>query len=192
MSDQVRSFIAILLPPVVKRGIYQFANPLQQLPLDVKWVEKENYHLTLKFLGSLTIEEIQKVKAFLQRFTAQVEPFYLKCGGLVVFPNQRRPRVLCLSLEGETESVQSLWKAVESGLAQVGFPEEKRKKFHPHITLGRFRSAGDMHWEKIKAEAGSCSGEKFMVHELFLMASKLTPMGPEYRDLARYSFQVKE
>lgn len=70
MSDLTRSFIAVLLQPEIKRGIYQSTASLYQLPLDIKWVEEENYHFTLKFFGSLTQEEIEKVKTFLEAFTA--------------------------------------------------------------------------------------------------------------------------
>jgi 2'-5' RNA ligase len=44
----------------------------------------------------------------------------------------------------------------------------------------------------IRERAGHIPDEKFLVQELYLMASKLTPEGPEYTALARYPFQVKE
>jgi len=192
LSDLTRSFIAVLLPPWIKRGIYQSTAPLYQLPLDIKWVEEENYHLTLKFFGSLTHEEIQKAKRFLEAFTAAIKPFYMHCGELMVFPNWRRPRVLSLSLKGEIKLLQDLWHQLETGLASIGFLEEKRKRFNPHITLGRFRSGNDALEKMIRERAGHVPVEKFLVQELYLMASKLTPKGPEYTALARYPFQVKE
>ena len=192
MSDLTRSFIAVLLPPWIKRGIYQSTASLYQLPLDIRWVEEENYHLTLKFFGSLTHEEIQKAKRFLEAFTAAIKPFYMHCGELMVFPNWRRPRVLSLSLKGEIKLLQDLWHQLETGLASIGFPEEKRKRFNPHITLGRFRSGNDALEKMIRERAGHVPVEKFLVQELYLMASKLTPKGPEYTALARYPFQVKE
>ncbi|HHV34976.1 MAG TPA: RNA 2',3'-cyclic phosphodiesterase [Syntrophomonadaceae bacterium] len=190
MNDLTRSFIAVLLQPEIKRDIYQSTAPLHRLPINIKWVEEENYHLTLKFFGSLNSKEIQKVKTFLEAFTAMREPFYLQCGELMAFPNWRRPRVLCLSLEGDIEAVQDLRQKIETGLAEVGFPKDKRKRFHPHITLGRFRSGNDA-LKMISDNAGRFSDEKFLVQDLYLMASKLTPKGPEYTALARYPFQVK-
>ncbi|MDD2359217.1 MAG: RNA 2',3'-cyclic phosphodiesterase [Syntrophaceticus schinkii] len=192
MSDLTRSFIAVLLQPEIKRGIYQSTASLYQLPLDIKWVEEENYHFTLKFFGSLTQEEIEKVKTFLEAFTAAIKPFYLQCGELMVFPNWRSPRVLSLSLKGEIKILQGLWHNIETGLADIGFLEEKRKRFNPHITLGRFRSGNDALEKMIRERAGHIPDEKFLVQELYLMASKLTPEGPEYTALARYPFQVKE
>ncbi|MGB4504960.1 MAG: RNA 2',3'-cyclic phosphodiesterase, partial [Syntrophaceticus sp.] len=189
MLSLTRSFLAVLLQPELKRDIYRAIAPLQQLPLDVKWVEEENFHLTLKFFGPLSREEIQKAVTFLKSFKAK--PFYLRCGELMVFPNWRRPRVLCLSLEGEIEALQDLWQRIELGLVREGFPEEKRKRFHPHITLGRFRSGNDELCKMIKEKAGPFPGEMFLVEELSLMASKLTPKGPQYTALARFPFQAK-
>lgn len=192
MSDMIRSFIAVLLQPEIKRDIYQSTAPLHQLPLDMKWVEKENYHVTLKFFGSLTQKEIQKAKTFLEGITAVREPFYLECGELVTFPTWRRPRVLCLSLEGEIKTLQDLRQKIEVGLARVGFSKEKRKKFHPHITLGRFRSGNDMLRKMIREKAEPFPREKFLVQDIYLMASELTPKGPKYTALARFPFQARE
>jgi 2'-5' RNA ligase len=139
--SETRSFIAVLLPPELKRDIYQFNAPLQRLPLDIKWVEKENYHLTMKFLGSCTAREINKASNFLWDLTGEWEPFHLQCGELIVFPNWHRPRVISISLRN-TENLQNLWYKIEKGLASRGFPEEKRKRFSPHLFCQFHRSGG--------------------------------------------------
>lgn len=191
MSDLKRIFIAVLLHPDIKRGIYQSTVPLHRLPLDIKWVEEKNYHLTLKFFGYLASQEIKKVKTFLDDFSAMREPFYLKFGELTVFPNWHRPRVLCLSLQGEADALQRLWRQLETGLAGIGFSQEEGKRFRPHITLGRLHSGNDELQKMIRESAGRLSDEKFFIQELYLMASKLTPKGPEYTALMRYPFHVK-
>ncbi len=186
MSEKTRSFTAILLPSDLQQRISASVEPLSKLPLDVKWVEKNNLHLTLKFFGSLTRAEIQKAVNQLKILAQQEEPFYLQCGELMALPNSSHPRVICLSLKGEVKKLQLLWQKIEQSLARVGFPQEKRKRFHPHITLGRFRSRGE--WALIEEYAGHFPNDKILVSQIHLMASKLTTRGPIYTPLAEIPF----
>jgi 2'-5' RNA ligase len=186
MNKKVRSFLAILLPEELKKKIYQSLTPLRQLSLDVKWVEEENYHLTLKFLGSLTTEEIHKVDALMFGLAAKETPFYLKCGKLMLFPNQRRPRVISLSLEGDLQTLQVLQKKIDDKLTDTIFSTDK-KIFRPHITLGRLRSLRNIRdLFKIMSDSEPLLDDKFKVNEFFLMASQLTPQGPHYTPLASF------
>lgn len=186
MNKDVRSFLAILLPEELKKRIYKSLAPLRRLSLDVKWVEEENYHLTLKFFGSLTAEKIRRVSELLPHLAAKTPPFHLQCGGLIVFPNRRRPRVICLSLEGDLQLLHALQSKIDAQLADAGFPREK-KRFHPHITLGRLRSLRNSHaLFKMMSDGGELVENGFEVDKFFLMASQLTPQGPHYTPLASF------
>lgn len=186
----IRSFLAVLLDPEIKRDIYRAVRRLQKLPHDMKWVAEKNYHLTMKFFGDLSGEEIDQAIAILEPFAAGRSPFYLQCGELTAFPNRRRPRILCLPLHGETDTLQDLWQKSEAGLARAGFPEEKRKSFHPHITLGRFHHEKNIVWKELIDQAGPFPEQRFLVRDLYLMSSKLTPQGPRYKALAKFPFQA--
>lgn len=187
--SETRSFIAVLLPPELKRDIYQFTAPLQRLPLDIKWVEEKNYHLTMKFLGSCSAAEINKASNILQGLTAEREPFNLQCGELMVFPNWHHPRVISLSLVESTENIQDLWYKIEKNLAHRGFKEEKRKRFNPHVTLGRLRSKNSELKKMLKGKACPFTGKDILVREIYLMASKLTPKGPQYTVIKSFPFR---
>ncbi|HBG22630.1 MAG TPA: RNA 2',3'-cyclic phosphodiesterase [Peptococcaceae bacterium] len=189
MLNETRSFIAVLLPSELKRDIYQFTAPLRQSPLSIKWVEEENYHLTMKFLGSCSAIEINKASNFLRDLTAERKPFKLQCGEVMVFPNWHRPRVISLSLTGDTEILKNLWYEIEIGLASKGFPEEKRKRFNPHITLGRLRSENSELRKMIEGKACPVTGKNILVWDIRLMASKLTPQGPQYTTIESFSFR---
>lgn len=189
MSEKIRSFVAVLLPPELKRDIYQFTAPLQRLPLDIKWVEEKNYHLTMKFLGSCSAAEINKARTFLHDLTAGRKPFNLQCGEFMVFPNWHRPRVISLSLVGNTEKLQGLWYKIEKGFVSRGFEEEKRKIFNPHITLGRLRSKNSELKKMLKGKACPFTGKDILVQEIYLMASKLTPKGPQYTVIKSFPFR---
>ena len=187
MSEQIRAFTAVLLQPELQQRISDCAGSLYKLPLDVKWVEKNNLHLTLKFFGSLSRGDVEKAVTQLKMIAEQEKPFYLQCGELTALPHSSRPRVICLSLKGELDRLQSLWQRIENTLAAAGFPKEKRNKFHPpHITLGRFRSKGN--WAVITKNADPFPDDKILVDKIHMMASKLTPHGPIYSPLAAIPF----
>ena len=139
MSEQIRAFTAVLLR-LNCSSISDCAGSLYKLPLDVKWVEN-NFHFTLN--GPLSRGDIQKAVTQLKIIAEQEKPFYLQCGELTALPRSSHPRVICLSLKGEVDRLQLLWQRIENTLASAGFPKEKRNKFYPHITLGRFRSRGN-------------------------------------------------
>ncbi|MDR9757599.1 MAG: RNA 2',3'-cyclic phosphodiesterase [Thermacetogeniaceae bacterium] len=186
MSEQIRAFTAVLLQPELQQRISDCAGSLYKLPLDVKWVEKNNFHFTLKFFGPLSRGDIQKAVTQLKIIAEQEKPFYLQCGELTALPRSSHPRVICLSLKGEVDRLQLLWQRIENTLASAGFPKEKRNKFYPHITLGRFRSRGN--WAVITKNAGPFPDNKILVNKIHMMASKLTPHGPIYSPLAAIPF----
>lgn len=194
MRENVRSFLAILLPVELKKRIYQSLAPFRRLALDMKWVEEENYHLTLKFFGDLTSGQIRMVKEVLPGLAAREAPFHLQCGGGVrLFPDRRRPRVLCLALEGDVDALHSFRAKAEHELVKAGLPGDS-KKFHPHITLGRLRSLRNSQalLHLIQRNAVFPVQGWFAVQELFLMASQLTPQGPRYTPLAAFPLQQEE
>jgi 2'-5' RNA ligase len=105
-------------------------------PRSVRWVQPEGIHLTLKFLGDTPLEKVEGVQAALLRAAGQIAPFTFTIGGVGCFPNTRQPRVVWVGVHELTGSLDRLWKAVESHVAPLGFPTEKRP-FSPHLTLGR-------------------------------------------------------
>jgi len=191
-QKKTRSFLAILIPDAVKKAIHQVTSPFRLLPLDVKWVEERNYHLTLKFFGPITASEIQRVHDALNQLTPHVEQFSLSYGGFGVFPNLMRPRVVWLGLAGEVESLIQLYTKIEEKLFTAGFPREE-KRFRPHLTLGRFRSNSniDQFLKIVKENPVPDHIGNFDVVELHLMESRLTPGGPHYTSLAAFPLRKK-
>ncbi|MGB9792379.1 MAG: RNA 2',3'-cyclic phosphodiesterase [Thermacetogeniaceae bacterium] len=189
--EKIRSFLAILLPGDIRKAIHQqFSSKLKKLPLDVKWVEEENYHLTLKFFGSLNAKEIQQINKILNRVIPQIEQFTLSYEGLGVFPDLANPRVIWLGLSGEVEKLKMLHSKIENELSAAGFPREE-KKFQPHLTIGRFRSNSNLemfikYFNELREAPFSSQIRDIEVQELHLMKSVLTPAGPRYSSLAAY------
>ncbi len=150
----------------------------------MSWVAPENFHVTVKFLGSIDDSRVQSVIDALHTAVRGHTPFDLEVGGLGAFPSATRARVLWAGLVGGAAPLGALAASIEEALAGLGFPREDRA-FSPHITLGRVREPGRA---PALAEAlGAASGRRFgrvTVAETALMRSDLSPRGARYTALA--------
>lgn len=136
----MRVFIALNLPKKERDRIHRAARSLREEDLPVRWVDPENFHVTLKFLGEVRPERIPAIEAALQKVGRATASFPLGLGGFGAFPTIRRPRVLWLGVHA-TPELRCLKQDLEWTLSEVGFEPETRA-FHPHLTLGR-ADAGD-------------------------------------------------
>ena len=144
----IRAFIAISLSEEIYLGLEQVLRDLKsRLPGGpVRWVPGRNIHLTIKFLGDVSLTSLDLLLAMLQTEAARHLQFDFSVGGLGAFPNPRRPRVVWVGVEAPPE-LASLHRGVETEMARLGYAPEERP-FSPHLTLGRVtRNAnpGDLH-----------------------------------------------
>jgi len=143
-------------------------------------------HLTLKFLGDTEHDEIDAVDRALRRAARPVSPTACRVQGVGSFPHLRRPRVIWAGVEPEDESLAALHGQIDAELAELGFRREKRR-FHPHVTLGRVKSgeAKRALVEEVEAREDVGVGG-FRVEEFHLYESELTPGGARYTVLSTY------
>ncbi|MDH5590057.1 MAG: RNA 2',3'-cyclic phosphodiesterase, partial [Gemmatimonadota bacterium] len=95
----MRLFIAVNLPGKERQRIYRASSRLRDQGLPVGWIDPENYHLTLKFLGQVRADRIPAIEAALRKVAADNGPFPISLGGFGAFPTVRRPRVLWLGVD---------------------------------------------------------------------------------------------
>lgn len=185
----MRLFLAINLSDPVKKEIIQIKRMLENGIRGVKWVEDNNLHLTMKFLGEVEEDKLEEIKAAIARAVKDVESFKLGARTTGFFPERGTPRVVWIGINGEEEKAISLGQALDRELIVLGFEPEKRRKIH--LTIGRIRSAegGDQvirSLEQIKDWPGT---ELFTVSELVLYQSTLTNRGPIYKVIEKYGFK---
>jgi 2'-5' RNA ligase len=185
--EEVRCFIAIELPDGVKRDLRELQAQLKaasQAP--VKWVDPENIHLTLKFLGNVAAGRLDKIGQAMAEAVQGTSSFSLEVKELGVFPNPKRVQIVWVGVSGETEKLAILQQRIESGLEKLGFPSENRR-FTPHLTLARLRDrATPQEREKLGQTIAETefAGGSFSVNSVKLMKSQLTPEGPIYSQLS--------
>lgn len=181
----MRLFLGLWLPVTWVEELSKLKKPAP----GVKWVEKENLHLTLRFLGEV---EERKVPGLKKELTCLSLPaFNLVSAGPGAFPSWQQPRVLWWGVRGQTpvdwQRLLKLKRELDLALATWGLAAE-RGKWQPHITLARFKEGGSNDWQPpARLDLPSWSVRSFA-----LIASTLTPRGPIYRNLCEFSLGEKE
>jgi 2'-5' RNA ligase len=184
--EDIRSFIAIEVPRELKSKLEGVQRELRQTEADVKWVRPEAIHLTLKFLGSIRQEDVEKISRAVAPVVTLWEPFEVGIRGMGCFPNLRNPRVVWVGIDRGKESLSSLHQKIEKKLAELSFPPEDRS-FSPHLTLGRVRSPRERAGlsQAIEKTRGVEIGI-FRAREVILFRSELHPSGAVYTRLNQF------
>jgi len=192
--ETVRSFVAIELPDELKRELNEVVGQLISAggETGVKWVDPQSIHLTLKFLGDVTVDRLDGITAALTEATRKIPCFRLSVAGLGVFPNPRRVRVAWVGVSGETDVLERLQWRVESALIRLGFAAESRR-FTPHLTLARVRErASPQERQRLGQLVDSTNFESrhgIGVDAVHLMRSQLTSQGAIYSRISSVALE---
>ncbi|MBW2621673.1 MAG: RNA 2',3'-cyclic phosphodiesterase [Deltaproteobacteria bacterium] len=178
----IRAFFAIDLPLEFREEIARLQGLLKRSRAEVKWVRPESVHLTLKFLGQVAEETIDPLAAKAAKKVSRIPAVTLGLSGAGVFPGPKRPRVAWVGLAGDMAVMGDLQKGIEEAAAEFGFEREKRK-FSPHLTLGRIRPSkriGELMSELDRIDPKPL---EFLAREVILFKSDLKPTGAVYTPL---------
>jgi 2'-5' RNA ligase len=178
--EQKRLFVAIKIRPGEEflRLYYQLKKTFQQEK--IKWVETENVHLTLKFLGETAAHEVEDIINALAEARLGIMPFDLVLEGMGIFGSSYNPRVIWFGIK-EDKQMSNLAENIFSELELAGF-ERDRQNFVPHLTVGRIKEISDKKrfQEKLdKIKPGHIQTDR--VEEFCLFESILQPEGPVYK-----------
>lgn len=180
--ETVRSFIALELTPEIHKQLGQIQAELKESGADVKWVNPEGIHLTLKFLGSVSPQLIEEIKVTIDQLAREHKPFELKVSRVGAFPKVEYPRVIWVGIEDGSGQTVKLAENLAERLIHLGFLKEKRA-FKPHLTLGRVRSAHKRTQLKELVSSVIFPERTMQAEVLTLFKSTLTPQGAIYQPL---------
>lgn len=185
----MRLFVALNPPKKERDRIYRIAKVLREIRIPVRWVDPENYHVTLKFLGNLAENRINKVKEVLTRVASSTGGIDLLVQRFGAFPTIRRPNVIWVDVE-LTPSLRCLKQDVECALKDCGFTRETRV-FHPHLTLGRADTNGGAGAFRGLDEAAVSLTYKgqMKIRKMDLMSSRVVSGNPQYSLLYSAAFE---
>lgn len=183
----MRTFIAIDLEPDLKANLAEFIKRLKKInEKDVSWSGPDGLHLTLKFLGEIPEAKLAAVKESLVGVVSSQKSFPLVLKGTGYFPpNSKFIRVLWAGVF-EQPTLMNLHREIDFEMAKHGFIPESHP-FHPHLTLGRVRTALRLHdvLDELERHKYSTFGQ-MTAGQVTLFESRLQPAGASYGILAEY------
>jgi RNA 2',3'-cyclic 3'-phosphodiesterase len=183
---RLRTFIAVDLGKSLRDRCAALQEILARSGADVKWVEVENLHVSLLFLGEVDDREIAALCRVVADTCGTRPSFPMSVATVGCFPNSRRPRVVWVGVSNGSAEVVGLHDALEPPLLELGCYRREARAYTPHITLGRVRSerAGGQLAATLQRYADWQAGET-EVREVLVLSSHLTPQGPVYTVLSR-------
>lgn len=180
---KVRAFIACDIPDSLLEKISSIQDKLKGLDADVSWTKTGGIHITLKFLGDIEEDSVEKVAAIIEEASEGQRPFEVAIRSSGAFPNLKNPRVIWLGIEDKEKGLVQLQQPMDDGLKALGFEPEERE-FKPHLTLGRVK--GQKGKEALAAAVSELKGldlGSFEVDRVILYKSELKPTGAVYTKL---------
>lgn len=179
--SELRAFLAIDVDEDLKAKMYKIVKQFKQIDANIKYVELENLHLTLKFFGDIDTEGIDLLSSKIEQVVSNFDAFTIKIKGCGAFPNANRIKVIWLGLDDD-ETIRQLHDELDKQFVKLGF--DKDRKFSSHLTIGRMKSAKGK--DKVKStieEFKDVEIGEMSVDKIILKKSTLTPSGPIYEDL---------
>jgi 2'-5' RNA ligase len=183
----IRAFIAIHIPANIQLELDKISSRIEGMVNSraIRRVPARNIHLTLKFLGDGSTNQIELLKKLLQSEASRFPTFGISIGGIGAFPTVRRPRVAWIGVEAP-ETLNALQAGIDTETARLGYASEDRP-FSPHLTLARI--APNASNEDVRRAGEVIAGLKiglvgiFQANEVHLMRSDLNPGGAVYSSL---------
>jgi 2'-5' RNA ligase len=127
----LRLFVAIDPPEPVRAALDELPRPMR----DMAWTPRQQYHLTLRFIGDVPAEKREAIEQALSAI--RVESFILPVGGIGSFPPNRPPRVVWVGVGQAHPRLFQLRQRIDDALLAHGLPDLDVRRFEPHFTLGR-------------------------------------------------------
>ncbi|MGA1997324.1 MAG: RNA 2',3'-cyclic phosphodiesterase [Bryobacteraceae bacterium] len=175
----MRLFTGLELEAEALENIRRFLERLRRTA-PIQWTPAGNLHITTKFIGQWPRERLPDLQTALAGLPRRL-PIAVSIRGVQFFPDNRKPRVFCCSVEAP--GLKELAADTDNAIAGLGIPRETRT-FSPHLTLARIRERVDLGEMSRALMASSVDFGQFEARRFFLYESQLRPGGSVYTKLA--------
>jgi len=187
----MRLFVGIELPDPIRQAAASTADELRHRlsrvapHVTLRWVQPENLHVTLWFLGEVAETRGQEVATVL-RAPFQTASFPLRIGGVGAFPGSGPPRALWLGIPAGGGPLGALHGELGVRFASLGFAPEKRA-YSAHLTIARFKDVPRADTRVVRGVVGESAADigECQVSGVTLFRSRLSPRGSQYENLLR-------
>ena len=187
-SERFRLFIALAIPEEVKAKMEAAQAELRRVLPEraVRWTRREQFHLTLRFLGDVEAAQVEALAEALRIACAGFGALHLRAERIGCFPDRGYPRVVWVGVRDEAEQLPRLQQVVEA--ASAGFTgEPKEQRFTGHLTLARIKGIKRPEAEALSKAAAGMADRVFgqwTAYQIELMRSELLPQGAQHTSLA--------
>lgn len=189
IGERWRLFIAVNSPDTIKAEIEKAQAEMRRALCEARitWTRREQFHLTLKFLGDVEAQRVESLAEALRGACRGIGALNLRGEGVGCFPDLRYPRVLWVGVRDGQEQLSRLVQSIETAVAD--FTSEKREeRFSGHITLGRIKDMKRPQAEELARLVQTRLQQPFgqwRADTLEIIRSELTPQGPRYTELVK-------
>ncbi len=180
-----RAFISVDVDDTPR--LKAFEKSLNDSDAQLKMVDLENIHLTLKFLGDTDEGLVENIISAMALSVEGVEPFSIELRGTGAFPNENYMKVIWVGIEN-AEPLIKIAGALDNELTKLGFKREKRG-FRPHLTVARVK--GPKGKNRLRQVLKDYKGEFFGSQNMEcirLKKSVLSREGPTYTTVKEVKF----
>lgn len=192
---KTRTFVAIDTDDAMRRRASGLIDRLRPYAPQARWVQEENLHLTLLFMGDLSDSEIAETCSRVDWVCRANQPFTLRLAGVGAFPDASRPKAVWLGATEGAEPLSRLHSDLDDALGDLAARGENRA-FVPHLTLARVGGRGQgskgkggggvsEHLPEVLMGLADYDAGTLSVDAVTVFASELRREGPEYQPLAR-------
>ena len=166
-----RLFTGLEIPPDV---CHTLSNLRGGLP-GARWIDPENYHVTLRFIGDIDGVSANEIASILARVDRR--PFEVTVQGLSSFGG-RKPRAVVATIVPSRPLIE-LQAELERMMQRIGLDPEGRK-FVPHVTLARLYDASSQDVADYLSLRGYFPSKAFMAERFVLFSSRASTGGGPY------------
>lgn len=183
----MRIFIALDIPAEIRARMMEFAERARSYASEARWARPEGLHVTLKFIGEVKEDKLERIKSALAGVKAA--PFPVTFANAGFFPAPKSPRVFWIGVAGG-EALGQLAAAIDNATQSAGVAKEERA-YSPHLTLARAGSGpGAQHQLKPLASfvetAPAPQFGTMTAREFWLYQSQMQRGGSKYTKLQRF------
>lgn len=183
---RTRTFIGVAVSETIRAAAKLMQRTLALSGAEVKWVEPQNLHVTLLYLGEIDDVDLVNACRITARAVAKTPPFTLRVGGVGAFPTPRRPKVLWGGITDGAEALLRLHTAIEAPLLELGSYRQEERGYTPHLTLGRAKGEEDANLLAAELSKHLTWNAGFaVVEEVLVYSTELRRDGMEYTVLGR-------
>ena len=187
----MRAFLAVPSDPLWVDSARGLVERLRAALPRASWTRPESWHLTLEFLGEIDADAVRRYSEDIEPAAFETVPGEIQARPAVVFPDERRPRVVGIGFapSAGVESLTRLAVAGREAAVRLGVTSEARR-FHPHVTFARLRepwSAAAI--EDYRREVEAWRFPAWHARSCVLFESRLDPAGAVHTPLREWTFQ---